>query len=343
MLNFLFRRQKEQLKRSLEPSSEAKQANSDWTERPPPALSIHERESSLLEDLHYNYIAGSESLTNEPLSTEEESFIDLIESMVRSPNSLSDAIPRLPDLIPKLLKLLRSDDASWQSVVEVISQDSVLVAGVIKVANSPFYRLNVEAENLEQVVVHLGQKGVREVVMSVAFKPIMQFRGNQTLQQSCKRIWNHSLKSAVASRTIAVHSGENGFDAYLAGLVHNTGMNIILKALSTAPDLSHLPRSNAFKQKIEELSQQLSVKIVEAWHMPQTVVKAVTDQCSWRSGQKLSGTAQTLFLGSAISMKHSLMAEGDLQTQSDPEFKLENLLKDEPGPLAYSELNGFEL
>lgn len=169
--------------------------------------------------------------------------------MYNSDNSLEDKPPRLPALLPKLLKMLRSNDVSWKSVADVITQDSVLVAGVLKVANSPFYRLSTEVKDLEQVVVYLGQKGLREAVTSVALKPIMQLKGSNKLQNCAIRIWDHSLKSAIASRAMADTFEGNGYDGYLAGLVHNVGMTVVLQKLASTPGLNDIPCSHLFKSK----------------------------------------------------------------------------------------------
>lgn len=236
--------------------------------------------------------------------------------------------------------MLRSNDVSWKSVVDVITQDSVLVAGLIRVANSPYYRLATEAENLEQVVVYLGQKGVREAVTSVALKPIMQLKGSKSLQNCARRIWDHSLKSAIASRAMADNFQVNGYDAYLAGLIHNVGMTVILKKLVTTPELNEIPCSHLFKEEIVSLSKQLSLKIVECWNMPQATIDAVNDQLDSSDHNKFSALGETLFYGKSISAHHTLLNE---ENWNDSQPELHNLSSHESLKPLFTELDQLEV
>ena len=342
MFDFLFRKK---LPKHKETSSPSNSSSHITIERVSSDTSSTDdfKYSVALENGHYGYIVNTDVLTDVNLNAIEKQFVQSINEIIDSPNSLSDDIPRLPDLLPKLLQLLRSNDASWQSVVDVINQDSVLVAGVIKVANSPFYRLNVDVQDLEQIVVHLGQKGVREVVMSVAFKPIMQFKGNKALQVASKKMWDHALKSAIASRSIANHYGANGFDAYLSGLVHNIGMSIILKTLSTTSELTEIPNSLEFKKHVALLSKQLSIKIVKGWNMPQTVVDAIAEQIGLNNSKNSSSLGQILLQGSSVSMQHSLMADTRWKALLEPAINFEDLFTIPSCKKAYAELNNFEL
>lgn len=308
-----------------------------------PIKAAFDRQQSIeLEDSHYIHIIGADALTSDKLNLDERNFIQSIKEIIDSESSIEDEIPRLPVLLPKLLKMLRSDDVSWKSVVEVISQDSVLVAGVIKVANSSFYRLNVDAVDLKKIVVHLGQRGVREVVTSVALKPIMQLKGSVTLQNSAKIIWSHSLKSAIASRAVADTFQVNMYDAYLAGLLHNVGMTVILKKLATTPSLNDIPCSHLFKEQIINLSKQLSLKIIRIWNMPKPTIDAVNDQIDWDGSDQFSALGDALFCGKSISMRHTLLADGSWKDQFSNSIALQNFSNHKSFQQAFDELNQLE-
>lgn len=344
MFNFLFRRKAKTTKPKMRRAPISTQRTPHHvTDTPSLTLSGRFDYPQQLEVNFYNHIFGAAPSTSSGLVPIEGDFIDSIKQVINSGGALDDELPRLPDLIPRLLKLLRSDDCSWRDVVETITQDSVLVAGVIKVANSPLYRLNVLADNLEQIVVHLGQNGVREVVMSVAFKPIMQFKGNQLLQQASKKIWHHSLKSAIACRTIADHYDVNNFDAYLAGLMHTAGMSIIIKELAKTQNLTEIPFSTAFNEQIAALSKQITATIVEGWGMPQTVFEAISEQTDRKSEKDITDLGQILLQGSTVSMQHTLMTDREWLSQMKPEENLQNTLQDKPSERAYAELNCLKM
>lgn len=296
----------------------------------------------LLEDIHYCHLIGAEALTTRALNSSETTFVHTIQEILKSEETLANVIPRLPDLVPQLLKLLRSEDTPWCNVVDVIMQDSVLVAGVIKVANSPFYRLNVEARDMEQVVMHLGQTGVREVVMSVALKPIMQLKRNSDLQNTSKRVCNHALKSAVACRSIAEAFDVNPFDAYLTGLVHNVGVMFILKQLDATLGLNKIPGSILFKAQLIDLSSALSAKVVSSWNLPQATLEALNDQIGVNHTDNLSGSGELLLHGTAISRWHTLINDQQWQQQIGATMTIERLSEHGVLKRTIENLNNFE-
>ena len=65
-------------------------------------------------------------------------------------------MPRLPEVIPLLLKSLRDPDASASDYVAIIKRDPLLAAAVLKVANSAYFKPSGSAHaNYERAVVAL--------------------------------------------------------------------------------------------------------------------------------------------------------------------------------------------
>jgi HD-like signal output (HDOD) protein len=64
------------------------------------------------------------------------------------------------------------------------------------------------------------------------------------------------------------------FDAYLAGMVANTGLIVALRLLDQQP-MKTAPVSCAFHDRLAVLSARLSAKIARQWRLTEAVVLAV--------------------------------------------------------------------
>jgi len=262
-----------------------------------------------LEDKYYQYFIGVNSLLKLDLNTFEIEVIKSLENTIEYNNSLADDIPRLPDIIPKLIHLFRNDDFTWQEAAYLISQDPVLLVGIIKVANSSRYNLQVKDEELENILMQLGLLEVRKVMMKVALKPILLVEGGHFLKHSGTKIWIHSVKTAEACHTLAKLYQYDPFDAYLAGLIHNLGMAIVVQKMNAIKEFKNVPRSILFKEKLLNLSKLLSVKIAYNWEIDPDIVHALEEQMQEDAIDIQSPLGKMLYEATAVSMKYVLVGE----------------------------------
>jgi HD-like signal output (HDOD) protein len=264
---------------------------------------------SQLEDKYYQYFIGVNSLLDLALNNFEVNVINSLETTIDETPSLADDIPRLPDVIPKLIHLLRNEDFSWQEVADLISTDPVILLNIIKIASSPLYKLNIKEHELESILVNIGYSEVRKIIMRLSLKPIMLFDGGHFLKHSATKIWVHAVKTAIACRTLAVHYNQDPFDAYLAGLMHNLGMAIVVKHMNEIKDFTHAPRSLEFRNKLMTLSRDLSVLIARQWEIEPAVIHAIAEQTADSPEQIKTPIGNLLYQACAVSMKHILVNE----------------------------------
>ena len=68
--------------------------------------------------------------------------------------------PRRPSLLPQLLRAVNDEEVSRRELVTIISRDPSLVGNLLKMANSPFYRVSAQAvESIDRAVVILAKRG----------------------------------------------------------------------------------------------------------------------------------------------------------------------------------------
>ena len=243
------------------------------------------------------------------LNSFEIDVIESLEKIIKSEQSLAEETPRLPGIVPKLMHLLRTNDFDWKQVADLIASDPVVLVGFIKIANSPFYNLQIKDEKLDVILSQLGLQEVREVIMKVALKPIMLFEGGYFLKHSGAKIWDHSINSATACRILAQKYKQEPFDAYLAGLLCNIGMAIVVKKMNEIKEFKTVPRSVQFKKELLTLSKQLSLKIARNWEINPVVILALTEQMFANAKKVESPLGSILYEGTAVSMKYILVGE----------------------------------
>jgi HD-like signal output (HDOD) protein len=265
-----------------------------------------------LEDTYYQYFIGVNSLLDVKLNTFELNVINALKKALKQNYLFAEDIPRLPDVIPRLIHLFKDSNFTWKQVAHEISLDPVFLVGIVKIANSPAYNLQVEADELEHILVQLGLQEVKKVMMKVALKPILDVEGGFFLKHSGTKIWVHSIKSAEACATLANLYHEEAFNAYLAGLIHNLGLTIVVQKMNDAEDFS-VPRSIQFKDQLLSYSKQISIRIAQSWDMDESIINALSEQLYPDAAQIQSVLGQVLYEGSAVSKKHILASENRWQ------------------------------
>jgi HD-like signal output (HDOD) protein len=187
----------------------------------------------------------------------------------------SALVPRVPAVVPQLLHDLRDRRRSAGALAQQIAQDAVVAASVVRAANSAGYRTTRAIESLDQAVLVLGDDGLRQVVASVAFRPLIDVQSGVYARAGAPRIWAQSQLAALACRTLAAGAGANAFEAYLASLLHNVSHVVALRILDRNRPSTPLPASAAFCAAFIARTRDLAVVIGRRWQFPPQVAQAV--------------------------------------------------------------------
>ena len=95
------------------------------------------------------------------LSPLESQALDALAVIVSSQQSGAALVRRMPGLIPQLLQSLRSDTFSGAALSRTISSDVVLVAAVVRLANTAYQGTANSITSVEHAVMLIGQEGLR--------------------------------------------------------------------------------------------------------------------------------------------------------------------------------------
>lgn len=199
-------------------------------------------------------------------ATPEEIQTRLLEHFL-SPNYRA---PVLPKVAIELSELTRRPNASFDDVVLVLQKDPLVVANVMRVAQSPLYAGRVRLHSLRDAVQRLGTSALRDIVWQVA-AGIRLFRAT-AFSAMLERVQAHSLFVAYATRMVASRAGIGAEHAFLCGLLHDVGISAALIALAeTEADVPIMSVLDA----IDGMHQQAGRLITQHWGLSPDIAAVV--------------------------------------------------------------------
>ncbi len=198
--------------------------------------------------------------------------LQILEELARlsaTPASAAALVPRVPDIIPQLLRTLGSDEMNAAALARQLGADTVLVAEVYREANRPAYLPRYHAgppvDSIPAAIMLLGQNGMRMLLARVALRPLVSLQGGRLARRSAPLIWRQSEKSAFAASLLAPSLGANVFEAYLAGLMENVGLVVAMRIVDRHAVDEALPWSDPFIAGLFQHARTLSALIAAQW------------------------------------------------------------------------------
>jgi HD-like signal output (HDOD) protein len=220
-----------------------------------------------------------------------------LQSLVTSLRSL----PSLPQIHHTLLAELQDNRGASATIGQMISQDAGLSAKVLQLANSPLFGRDYVVSNPSEAVVCLGTRMIAAVVLSqTLFK---HYEGSRHQELNLSHVWNHCWETAALARRYCREQElprAAGDEAFLAGLLHETGRLILVdnfpkeyQAACSAAREKNISLAAAMSESFGATPSQIAAYLLDLWGMPPDVVEAVSglDRASRRDGADFSMTS----------------------------------------------------
>jgi HD-like signal output (HDOD) protein len=201
--------------------------------------------------------------------------------------------PRRPSLLPKLMVTVNDSDASMREMSGIIAQDPALTANLLRIANSPLYRVSsAPVESLERAVTLVGVAGIRSIIATALVQPLMA-AGNGVFSRFPELCWEHTLYSALTAETHATQiERTEPFVSQLVGLLHGLSAIVVFRIVrdqfAAHPELRADPGSVA--------------RLLETWVAP----TAGRIAASWELNERLQYALESQSLASELQMETSL-------------------------------------
>jgi HD-like signal output (HDOD) protein len=199
-----------------------------------------------------------------------------IKQKIESIISHIDQLPPLPEVATKVINMVNNPDVSFKQVAVEISKNQAMTANILKLCNSAYFSKGKEITSIDRAIVTLGLKEVKDIVLLVAAKPVLDkpVIGYDLGQGD---LWKQGLAVATMSRDIALNKKRKDIAdvVFTGGIIHNVGKVVIALYVQQAfMEILNLVQTNGISFHDAEKSvlgfnhQEVGEKILEKWNFP---------------------------------------------------------------------------
>lgn len=187
-----------------------------------------------------------------------------------------DRLPSLPEVAGKVINMVNDPDVSFKDVAREISANQAMTANILKLCNSAYFSKGKEVTSIDRAIVTLGLKEVKDIVMLVAAKPVLD-KEAVGYDLAKGELWRQGLAVATMSRDIALAKKRKDIAdiVFTGGIIHNLGKVVIAffvhQAFSQIIDLAQsrgIPFHQAEKEIMGYNHQEVGERILEKWNFP---------------------------------------------------------------------------
>jgi HD-like signal output (HDOD) protein len=209
------------------------------------------------------------------------------------------AVPLLPEVAVRVVRAGSKESTDAKQLADIINADPALTMYVLRIAASAAKRPASPIVTLPHAVAWLGLDEVANIAFTVALQgKMLDVKGQQ---HKARRLWRHSLASALWSRQLAHMLAEETGLCYLCGLLHNIGKVVTLGAVyELARQAGSKLAGEDYDRLIEIFHRQIGAHVVGAWELPSPVLTVTS---GWES-YAAAGPAK--FESNVINVAHAL-------------------------------------
>jgi putative nucleotidyltransferase with HDIG domain len=198
----------------------------------------------------------------------------MLEDIARELSDEEIIFPNCFEVSLQLRKELQNPDLPIARIARIVSVEPLVVAKLIRLANSVFYNPNgLPVRNIPAAIARIGIKAVRLTALAIATKQTILSKKIVGFRDLSGALWNHSVKSAAAARILArTYTQLNPDEAMLAGLLHDIGAFYMLYRAAQYPELCERP--DTVKHLIMQWHDSVGVSLLNALGLPEEIVQA---------------------------------------------------------------------
>jgi HD-like signal output (HDOD) protein len=223
-------------------------------------------------------------------------------------------LPAFPWVALQVVDLARRGDVGANDLVRLVNRDPVLIARVLRIANSAYANRGIEVTSARDAVIRLGLREVAAAAAAAAARSLFvadDVLPDPELAEAGARLWRYALTSALAASWLAMECGADDGRAFLGGMLHDLGKTIALRRfvrLAAADRLEGLPPAAALGPILEATHVELGERTARAWNLPAAAIRACAEHHRCPTGP---AEDRELHLVRVVSGMASLQIEPD--------------------------------
>lgn len=222
-------------------------------------------ESSHLFFLPWLTASGQQPLATGDMTAPEQAVLDELHKLLVL-KALPDALlPRMADVLPQLIALTRDNNLPAKAIARRVEKDALLTAEVLRLASSSYYNLDRPLSNIVQAIQLIGSAGLQTAMARIVLKPIYRDGSGLVNANLVTRLAEHADALADVCANAAEQAGMSRFDGYLAGMLHDTGWRVALRAIERSKMPLDLAVSEQFAIEITDIAHRLFGLAARRW------------------------------------------------------------------------------
>lgn len=189
-------------------------------------------------------------------------------------------IPPRPTILGQIEQEMAKDESDFIYLAKLLSKDVALSAGVIKIANSPYFSFGKKVPTVQEALLVLGLKAVVKTVAGLALQQVFKHVPNM------ERFWDASAMTAEVAACIARHLGRRialrPEDAHTFALFRDCGIPMLMipfpeyrTVLERANNETTLPFTEVETQGIGLDHATLGTQLAEDWLLSEDTCQAI--------------------------------------------------------------------
>lgn len=298
-----------------------------WPDESAPAEHVTPLSRADVQDWFYRLVLGMPGSDATELRQPEQVMLKRLDELCGGDRFDITSLPRLPEVLPQLLRLLKSDNSDGSKVAKLIGRDPVLVGEVMRVSQSAHYRTARQISSLQHAVVLLGHDGLRQMVTQHVMKPILQASAGMLGHAAGQRLWDHAERCAHASMYLARGHGDP-FEAYLVGVVCNAGVGAMIRILDQEAPPTLGVFSRQFLISYVSMANHLTLRAARHWELPPHVIEALRERLEVRSRPAVTELGNALLAADHLAMLQMLADNHVIDRETPPAHERGDRLPD---------------
>jgi HD-like signal output (HDOD) protein len=195
-------------------------------------------------------------------------------------------LPTLPTVAVKVVRSGTKNSGDAHLLADIIHTDPNLAQYVLSIASSAAKRPSMPITSLQHAIAWLGLDDVANIAFTLALQGKMLHVEGQ--HRKARRLWRHSLASALWARQLSGMQGRETGLCYLCGLLHNIGRAVALGAIHEVAERAGLHlNGNEYDCLIDIFQREVGTRVIDSWGLPPPVPAVVARWESYASAGAL--------------------------------------------------------
>jgi HD-like signal output (HDOD) protein len=189
-------------------------------------------------------------------------------------------IPPRPAILAQIEAEAAKDDPDFISLAKLLGKDVGLAAGMIKIANSPYFAFGRKVPTVQEALLVLGLKLVMKTISGLALQQVFKHAPNM------EWFWDASAMTAEVSACLAKQLGRNigirAEDAHTFALFRDCGLPMLMipfpdyrEVLTRASSETTLSFTDIEDQAMGLNHAAIGAQLAEDWLLPEETCLAI--------------------------------------------------------------------